>query len=92
MVQEKKQTAMHHMITVDSGRNVNISGVTEVISATATEVSLITEGKRLVIKGSELSMGTLDVKTGELSFTGNVSLIEYKDIKNAGAGFARLFR
>jgi len=92
MVQEKKQTTMHHMITVDSRQNVNIAGVTEVISATANEVNLTTSNGKLIIKGSSLSMGTLDVKSGELSFTGNVSSIEYKDIKSSGAGFARLFR
>lgn len=92
MVQEKKQTLAHHAITIDAREKVNITGVTEVISAAANEVNLATSSGRLIIKGSSLSMGTLDVRSGELSFTGTVNSIEYKEQKNAGAGFARLFR
>ena len=71
---------------------MNITGVTEVISAAPGEVNLLTSNGRLIVKGNGLSMGSLDVSAGQLSFTGTVSSIEYKDVKSAGAGLARLFR
>jgi len=80
----------NHEICISNRGRVLINGVIEVISADKVQVVLDTSFGRLIIRGSSFSMGKLDVTNGELSFTGEVSSLEYKN--QTKSGLKRLFR
>ena len=94
MTGEKNISAsQQHEICINGRDRTTVSGVTEVISADNATVNLNTVMGRLIIKGTGLSMGKLDVSGGQLSLTGRINSIEYKD-KNgaASSGLSKLFR
>lgn len=87
------QVSQQHEICINGREQTTVLGVTEVINADNTNVNLNTVMGRLIIKGTGLSMGKLDVSGGQLSLTGRVNSIEYKDTKaSSSSGLSRLFR
>lgn len=90
MTAEKKQALGNHTLFIDGREKSTVTGVSEVVKADANEIVLSTVLGRLIIKGKNLSIGTLNVESGELIFGGTVETAEYKE--NKKSGFARLFR
>lgn len=70
-----------HEIRLEDRERLAVSGVSEVISVSESYVALMTSEGRMYIKGAELSLGMLNVETGELTLEGRVNLIEYHDRK-----------
>ena len=81
-----------HTLNLENRKKLTLSGAGEVISSDDKQVILNTSGGRLKITGSDLSIGKLNVETGELSLTGNINIIEYKEIKGKGELFSSIFK
>lgn len=81
-----------HTLNLESRKILNLTGVTEVLSSDDKLVFLNTTDGRLKISGTSLSIGKLNVETGELSLCGTVNLFEYKDIKQKGDFFSSMFK
>lgn len=81
-----------HTLNLENRKNLTLSGAGEVISSDEKQVILNTSMGRLKITGSDLSIGKLNVETGELSLTGNINIIEYKEIKGKGERFSSIFK
>lgn len=83
---------IRHTLNLENRKNLTLSGVGEVISSDEKQVVLNTGMGRLKILGVNLSIGKLNVETGELCLTGNINLIEYKETKGKGELFASIFK
>ena len=81
-----------HTLNLESRKILNLTGVTEVLSSDDKLVILNTTDGRLKISGTSLSIGKLNVETGELSLCGTVIFFEYKDIKQKGDFFSSMFK
>ena len=81
-----------HTLQLESRKILTLTGVTEVISSDDKQVILNTCDGRLKVSGASLSIGKLNVETGELSLCGTVNFFEYKDIKNKGDFFSSMFK
>lgn len=81
-----------HTLNLELRKLLTLTGVTEVISSDEKQVILNTTGGRLKVLGTSLSIGKLNVETGELALSGSINLLEYKDVKNKGDFFSSMFK
>lgn len=90
----EKNTKSHveHCISLKDREKMTLSGVTEVVAFSESEITLKTSCGDLLIRGSSLNIGKLNTDTGELEISGNVGLIKYSKSKNNGGFFEGLFR
>lgn len=90
---EEKTIVRAHRLELDSRRSLNITGVTDIDSFDEETVALFTDVGELIIKGSSLHIGRIDVDSGELSLDGEIDSLEYTDNTVAKGGLlGRLFR
>ena len=81
-----------HTLNIEDRKLLSLTGITKVLSSDDKQIILDSVSGRLKILGSSLSIGKLNVDTGELSLLGHINLLEYKDIKNKGDFFSSLFK
>lgn len=87
-----KEFTPSHSLTLENRNQLILTGVTEVMTSDDKQVLLKTSAGKMKISGSSLSIGTLNIETGELSLSGNVRLMEYKDSKSSGGFFESMFK
>lgn len=92
MADEKKRS--RHSITLDEREKIRMSGVLEVLSFDEESVVLETECGMLLLKGTALHMGKLDLDAGEVTVAGMFDSISYADggMTDKHSFFGRLFR
>ena len=81
-----------HTLSLESRKLLTLTGVTQILSSDDKQVILNTTNGRLKVLGTSLSIGKLNVETGELALSGTVNLFEYKDVKNKGDFFSSMFK
>ena len=74
---EAKKT--EHSFSVKARKNAQISGVTQVVSFDESCVVLLTECGEMTIEGNSLAVDALDVESGQVSVSGEVSAVLYAD-------------
>lgn len=90
---EEKTIVRAHRLDLDSRRSLSITGVTDIDSFDEQMVALFTDVGELIIRGSGLHIGRIDVDSGELSLDGEIDSLEYTDNTAAKGGLlGRLFR
>ncbi len=90
---EEKMLSHHHKIVMESRRTLSISGVTDIDSFDEQVVAVFTDVGELIVRGSGLHIGKIDVDSGELMLDGEIESLEYTDnISARGSFFSRLFR
>lgn len=90
---EEKNIVRAHRLELDSRRSLSITGVTDIDSFDEQTVALFTDVGELIIRGSGLHIGRIDVDSGELSLDGEIDSLEYTDNTAAKGGLlGRLFR
>ncbi len=90
---EEKTIVRAHRLELDSRRSLSITGVTDIDSFDEQTVALFTDVGELIIRGSGLHIGRIDVDSGELSLDGEIDSLEYTDNTAAKGGLlGRLFR
>lgn len=68
-----------HTITLINRENMNITGVSEVLSFDDENAVLDTLGGVLFIKGNNIQMAKLDLTSGEVEINGFISNLAYSD-------------
>jgi sporulation protein YabP len=66
-----------HNISLEGRSLCTITGVEKVLLSDSEEIELLTEREKLLIKGQELSIITLDVEGGILKFKGRIDALCY---------------
>ena len=87
----KPSTQKAHSLSLDERKTLNISGVERVDSFDDREIVMLTSGGSLIIRGSDLHMGKLDLVTGDAAVTGLISELCYEEVAPSGSLWARLF-
>ena len=80
-----------HSLTLDDRKALSITGVEKVESFDESEVVLVTAGGNLIIRGSGMHMGRLDLEAGEARVDGLISELCYEEVAPSGSLWARLF-
>ena len=93
---DSKSIDREHKLNIVDRKKVQITGITKVISMEEEQIILITDVGKMIIRGSELHAGKLDVASGVLDLSGRVDSISYAEYKTPGqkaSGFVgRLFK
>lgn len=94
---EEKKTARPikaaHSLILDNRKSLTATGVSNVDSFDNQTVVAYTDLGELIIRGRNLQIGKLNIETGELTVTGEVSSMSYTDQKQQSGGvFSKLFR
>ena len=90
---DKKQNVhKEHTLTLIDRSVMNLTGVSEVMSFTDTEITLKTSCGDVLVRGNSLNIGKLNTDTGEIAISGMVSFIKYSKGKDKGGLLEGLFR
>ena len=83
-----------HNIIMENRKTLSVSGVNDLGNFDDETVVLYTELGLLTIKGTGLHIGRLSVETGDISITGEITLMAYSDAANKKASgvLSRLFK
>lgn len=75
----KKEATSAHGFIVRERAHVEIHGMTEVLSFDEMSVALATTSGDMLIEGTDLRVGVLDVKEGTVTVDGHIDSIYYRD-------------
>lgn len=95
MLQESGRPAQSHKLTMNNRSQVEVTGVTEVVSFDNQVIELETIEGAVRFTGSDLHVKRLTLERGEVDLEGRVSEIVYHESqkgKTAGGVLSRLFR
>lgn len=91
-MEKKTSIQKEHTLTLINRSEMTLSGVSEVVSFSDSEIVLKTSYGDILIRGNGLNIGKLNTDTGELVISGTVAFIKYTKGKNNGGLFEGLFR
>lgn len=77
---EENKGIKSHKIALTNRKNVNMTGVLDVISFDITEVLLETEQGMLNIRGKDLHVNRLNLEKGEVDVEGTIDALSYSQV------------
>lgn len=93
---DERMTARVHKVNMVNRKNMQITGVMEVISFDVQEVLLETGAGMLHIKGEDLHVKNLNVDKGEVEVDGTVHSFSYSEVssfkKKSESMISRMFK
>ncbi len=93
MAEDKSMLRQQHKVLMDGRRALTITGVTDIDSFDEQMVAVFTDVGELVVRGSNLHLGKIDVESGELALDGEIDSLEYTDnVSSRQSLWGRLFR
>ena len=92
MADEKRRS--RHTVSIDERERIRMGGVLEVLSFDEEGVMLETECGLMMLKGTGLHMGKLDLDAGEVTVEGLFDSITYSDgtLSDKHSFLGKLFR
>lgn len=79
-----QEITMPHKLTLDSRKNLTMTGVTEVISFDEHAVVVKTALGQLTIHGAQLQLKNLSLEGSQLAIDGTVSALVYEEPRKSG--------
>lgn len=76
---EEKKKAGRHTLSMEERERIRIGGVLEVLSFDEEGVMMETDCGLLLLKGTGLHIGRLDLDAGEVAVEGGIDSISYAD-------------
>ena len=94
MNEERNTAKKPHGLILENRKELSLSGVMDVDSFDDQAVVAYTDIGELTVKGTNLHISKLNLETGELSLTGEISAMIYTNNQPTGNTglFSRLFR
>ncbi|MBW7573680.1 sporulation protein YabP [Caproiciproducens faecalis] len=92
MAEEKKSVKVPHSLILENRRALTATGVSNVDSFDEQTIVAYTDLGQLIIKGTKLQINKLNIETGELTLTGDISAMSYSENQLSGGFFSRLFK
>jgi len=85
---------INHDFNVKMRREMNISGVNDVVSFDESDVHLVTNGGEMFIEGSEMRIDVLDTDKGVVILSGKIDSVYYSNdaIKEKRGFLGRIFK
>ena len=93
MAEEKKSAKTPHSLILENRKALTATGVSNVDRFDDQTVVAYTDLGELVIKGRDLAISKLNIETGELTLSGDISSMSYTENQSSSGGFfSKLFR
>lgn len=85
--------SVEHSLYMSNRKTMSLSGIRDVLSFDENSVSIISVMGNIVIKGSNIKIGSFNTGTGDMQIDGRFSAVVYLDDKGEREGFfKKLFR
>lgn len=78
------RTLLPHKLTLNERRQLNMTGVSEVVSFDESAVVLRTDLGTLTVHGKDLQLKTLSLEGGQVAVDGTVSALIYEEPRQGG--------
>ena len=82
---------MPHKLTLNQREDLNLTGVTEVVSFDENTVVLQTSLGLLIVQGDRLQLKTLSLEGGQVAVDGHITALSYEEPRQSGSWRRRLF-
>ncbi len=96
MAEERKRSGGKHSVTMEQREQITITGIIDVLSFDEESILVDTDQGLLILRGSNLHVGRLNLDEGEVFVDGLIDSLEYSDggqfSKNKGSFLARVFK
>lgn len=89
---EQKTVKVPHSLVLDNRKMLTATGVSNVNSFDDETVTACTDIGELLIKGTNLHIEKLNIETGELTLSGEISSMSYSENRSTGGFFSRLLK
>ncbi len=76
-----------HGLTLNGRRELSLFGVADILAFDSEEAELQTVMGKLTVEGEELKIGVLDTNSGEVTISGKISALVYREDGEAKRGF-----
>lgn len=80
-----------HSLSLDDRKSLSVSGVEKVESFDEREIVMLTQGGNLIIRGSDMHMGRLDLQSGEATVTGLICELCYEETAHSSSLWSKIF-
>lgn len=90
-VKEEKSKFVDSKVFIDNRKKITLTGVEKIISANETQIMGKVNKLSFVISGTDLTVSKLDVESGQMEASGNITGFKYTDGQVKGF-FRRIFR
>ena len=85
-------SAKKHSLMLDNRKKLSLSGAEDVSGFNEENVAVKTSSGTLIIKGSGLHIGKLNLETGEVTVDGMINSLQYIGSGDSRSRFSKLFR
>ena len=92
MADEKRTVKLPHNLILEDRRLLTITGVADIDSFDEQTIVAYTDLGELTVRGSGLHINRLNIETGELTLTGEVTSLTYSEGRPSGGVLSRLFK
>lgn len=86
-----KPRVKEHRIEMMGRASLTATGVEDVESFDEAEIVMNTSQGNLIVRGSGLHIGKINLDVGELKVEGVINDLSYEEISSSGSFFAKLF-
>lgn len=81
---EQNNIAKTHKLSLDNRKQMNLTGIKDVVAFDLNQVLLESSLGMIHIKGNDLKVTRLSIEKGEVNITGHIDNIVYSDVKTYG--------
>lgn len=81
---EQNNIARTHKLSLDNRKQMNLTGIKDVVAFDLTQVLLESTLGMIHIKGNDLKVTRLSIEKGEVNIGGTIDSIVYSDVKAYG--------
>lgn len=86
-----KLRAREHKVEMLGRASLAVTGVEDVESFDEAEIVMNTSQGNLIVRGSGLHIGKINLDVGEIKVEGVINDLSYEEISTAGSFFSKLF-
>lgn len=86
-----KVRAKEHKVEMLGRASLSVTGVEDVESFDEAEIVMNTSQGNLIVRGSGLHIGKINLDVGEIKVEGVINDLSYEEISTAGSFFSKLF-
>lgn len=83
--------AKEHKLELSGRASLGVTGVEDVESFDETEIVMNTSQGNLIVRGSGLHIGKINLDVGEIKVEGVINDLSYEEVSQAGGFFSKLF-
>ncbi len=88
----KQLQVRNHSLHLDNRNKLSVTGISKILSANPSQITVRTNDAKLLVSGSGLSVTKLDVENGTLEIEGTINCLKYSDNVSIKGFWRKIFK